>query len=194
MTVPENGVRHLYLARHGQTALNAEGRLRGLADPPLDAAGEAEARRLAEALAAKGSSIVISSPLQRAVHTAAAIAKRAGVAHVVDERFNDRDYGPQTGRLKTEVIAQWGSVDDAPGVESARNVLARVRPALDAVLDENPEGSVIVVTHEAVIRPLIASLAPAWQPELSAPTGSWNDLCRAGADWTIVAADQTPAG
>ena len=39
-----NGPHHLFLVRHGQTALNAEGRLRGLANPCLlytsDAADE----------------------------------------------------------------------------------------------------------------------------------------------------------
>ena len=33
----------VFLARHGRTALNAEGRLRGLSDPPLDDVGLAEA-------------------------------------------------------------------------------------------------------------------------------------------------------
>ncbi|HWU48178.1 MAG TPA: histidine phosphatase family protein, partial [Humibacter sp.] len=37
---------HLYLARHGQTVLNAEGRLRGLANPPLNEVGQAEAAAL----------------------------------------------------------------------------------------------------------------------------------------------------
>jgi broad specificity phosphatase PhoE len=41
----------VYLARHGRTALNAEGRLRGLSDPPLDEVGIAEVARLAEVLA-----------------------------------------------------------------------------------------------------------------------------------------------
>ena len=42
-----SGVDRVYLARHGRTALNAGGRLRGLSNPPLDSVGEAEAQRLA---------------------------------------------------------------------------------------------------------------------------------------------------
>jgi probable phosphoglycerate mutase len=60
----------VFLARHGRTALNAEGRLRGLSDPPLDEVGVAEVARLAEALAPKHPTAVICSPLQRAVATA----------------------------------------------------------------------------------------------------------------------------
>lgn len=37
----------VYLARHGQTALNSSGVLRGLADPPLDETGQEQARQLA---------------------------------------------------------------------------------------------------------------------------------------------------
>ena len=40
-------VRRVYLARHGRTALNADDRLRGLSDPPLDQVGIADAARLA---------------------------------------------------------------------------------------------------------------------------------------------------
>ena len=40
----------IYLVRHGETAFNADGRLRGLADPDLNAAGLGQATRLAESI------------------------------------------------------------------------------------------------------------------------------------------------
>jgi len=86
----------VFLARHGRTALNAEGRLRGLSDPPLDEVGIAEVARLAEALARKHPTAVICSPLQRAVATAQAIGSASGAPVTVDARLNDRDYGPMT--------------------------------------------------------------------------------------------------
>jgi broad specificity phosphatase PhoE len=51
----------VFPARHGQTALNAQGRLRGLSDPPLDEVGTAEVTRLAEVLASKHPTAVICS-------------------------------------------------------------------------------------------------------------------------------------
>ncbi|GAB3033873.1 hypothetical protein GCM10027052_09180 [Parafrigoribacterium mesophilum] len=193
MTTP---TQHLYLIRHGQTTLNAEGRLRGLADPPLDETGLAEARNLAAVLAGKRPSMVLSSPLQRAVRTAELIAEAAGAPCSADGRFNDRDYGPRTGEVKADVVAEWGSVDDAPGVEALSAVLARVRPALDAVLDAaacaGQSGPVVVVTHDAVIRPLIASIDPN-RTNLEEPTGCWNHLARTDGVWTVIAVDQKPA-
>jgi broad specificity phosphatase PhoE len=113
-----SGAPRVYLARHGRTALNAEDRLRGLSDPPLDEVGVAEAARLAEVLATKNPTAVISSPLQRAVATAEAIGAAAGVPASIDIRLNDRDYGTLTGERRDEVRCRFGSIDAAPGVET----------------------------------------------------------------------------
>jgi broad specificity phosphatase PhoE len=188
----ESREQHLYLARHGETVLNAEGKLRGLANPPLDDVGEAEAAALGLYLQAKDVVAVFSSPLSRAVATARAIAQAADIEAHTDDRFNDRDYGPWTGHVKADVIAEFGSVDSAPGVEPLSRVMARARPALDSVLDRYPDGNVVVVTHDAVIRPLLTSLDPGIG-EVSAPTGSVNDLVREDGRWRVVAIDVTPS-
>jgi broad specificity phosphatase PhoE len=44
----------LWLARHGETAENAEGRILGRRDPPLSLAGIAQAEALADRLRDKG--------------------------------------------------------------------------------------------------------------------------------------------
>lgn len=182
---------HLYIVRHGQTALNAEGRLRGLANPPLDGTGITEALAVSDTLTGRGIGAVYSSPLERAAHTGQIIAYDSGAEFSRDERFNDRDYGPWTGHLKTDVIAEFGSVDNAPGVEPVSRVLDRALPALDAVLDAHPDTAVAIVTHDAVIRPLLTALDPAVGP-LTADTGSWNELVREGGQWTILRVDQKP--
>ncbi|MFC4242927.1 histidine phosphatase family protein [Gryllotalpicola reticulitermitis] len=182
---------NLYLARHGQTALNAEGRLRGLANPPLDHVGVAEAERLAWALADKGAGIVLCSPLDRARRTGEIISQAAGIPLQIDERFNDRDYGPQTGQIKADVETQYGSVDEAPGVEPVHDIIERALPALDSVLDEDTTRDVIIVTHDALIRPLILCIDG--RIRATAPTASWNHLRRESGHWSVVAIDQKPA-
>lgn len=191
MTPRTTSAQHLYLVRHGQTALNAEGRLRGLANPPLDETGMREALAVAEALASKGIAFVYSSPLSRAVSTAHAIATASAAPFSADERFNDRDYGPWTGHLKSEVVTDFGSVDAAPGVEPTTAVVARVRPALDAVLDAHLGRAIAVVTHDAVIRPLLAAI-DAELGEVVAETGSWNELVREAGLWRVLIVDQKP--
>lgn len=179
--------RHIILVRHGQTRLNAEGRLRGRADPPLDPVGIAQARAAADALSSLGLSRVVSSPLHRAVETARAIADASRLEPEVDSAFNDRDYGPWTGQVKKEVIARWGSVDAAPGVETQSAVIARSRRALDAIARAADSGPIAIVTHDAVIRPILSSIRPGIDPVVA--TGSWAELEHTGDGWAIVSVD-----
>lgn len=123
----------IILVRHGRTALNAEGRLRGLANPELDPTGVEQALNTAFALRPEGIASVLSSLLNRAVSTAAIIAKISEVDHRAEPALNDRDYGEWTGHIKAEVIEQWGSVDAAPGVEPTDGVRDRALVCLDRI-------------------------------------------------------------
>jgi broad specificity phosphatase PhoE len=111
-----------------------------------------------------------------------------GVPHEADPRFNDRDYGPWTGHPKSEVVAEFGSVDAAPGVEPTAVVLQRVLPALAAVVADGP---LVVVTHDAVIRPVLLAIDPALT-ELVIDTASWNLLERVGESWVVRSTDNKP--
>jgi len=184
-------VDRVYLARHGQTALNADGRLRGLSDPPLDEVGIGEVQRLAQVLAAKHPSVVISSPLGRAVATAKMIAQEAHVAAVVDARLNDRDYGPWTGKVKADVLQQLGSLDDAPGVEPSDAVTARARTAFFELIAEFRTGPLVLVSHDAINRALLAALDPRLA-DIGQRTGCWNQLSRVEGTWRIDYYDQKP--
>lgn len=182
------------LVRHGRTALNKEGRLRGLADPPLDAVGDEQARAVASELSSRPVFKVVCSPLQRARRTAEVIADAARCEVVTDDRFNDRDYGHWTGVLRSEVERQWGSIDDAPGVQPTQAVLDRAVAALDEwadVIDRHLPMVLVCVTHDAVIRPILHFIDPS-MGAAAVNEGSFQVLERIGALWRIVAVDQTP--
>lgn len=181
----------VYLARHGQTALNADGRLRGLSDPPLDEVGVAEAQRLAEVLGPMSPSAVISSPLQRAVATASWIAEAAGVEVYVDGRLNDRDYGAFTGKRRADVEAEFGSVDEAPGVEPLAELTNRAREAFDQIVTEHCTDPIVVVSHDAFNRALLSSL-DSTLVEVSQRTACWNQLSLVNGVWNVDVYDQKP--
>jgi len=180
----------VYLARHGRTALNADGRLRGLADPPLDPVGLAEVSRLAAELATRHPTLVVSSPLQRAVATARAIAAASGIETQVDNRLNDRDYGPQTGRPRTEVEAEYGSVDSAPGVEPAEALAERARRAFFELVAEFGPGPLVMVSHDAFNQALLGQLDPSMGP-ISQDTACWNQLSLVNGSWRVDACNLT---
>ncbi len=187
--------RLLYLARHGRTALNASGVLRGRLDPDLDAVGRQEARRLGDALASSGITTVVSSPLSRAVQTAEAIASPLGITVRVDPRLVDRDYGRWAGSSIEEIEAEWGSVDDAPGVEPATEVRARGLEVLEELRRED-RATCVVVSHDALNRAVLCALEPSLcEPDrVAQPTGCANVLTWAGGSWTVLAAGLLPGG
>lgn len=182
------GATRVYLARHGRTALNAEGRLRGLSDPPLDEVGIAEVSRLAEALAARHPKAVASSPLQRAVATARAIGSAADAPVTVDARLTDRDYGPMTGLHREDVERRYGSVDSAPGVESHAALAERARRAFLELVAELGPGPIVLVSHDAFNTALLAQLDPTLD-RISQRTACWNQLSLVDGNWRVDAYD-----
>ncbi|WP_158166605.1 histidine phosphatase family protein [Mycolicibacterium smegmatis] len=183
-----------YLVRHGRTALNAQGRLRGLADPPLDRIGEQQSSAAAAVLSVLPVHVVVSSPLRRAQHTAAVIAQIAGVPLAVDARLTDRDYGQWTGHRRSDVEREWGTVDAAPGVQPSTEVRERAMGALNEwadVVDHHPGRALVVVSHDAVIRPVLAHIDPDVGP-VAAGEGTYQVLKRTNGQWSITALDQQP--
>ncbi len=145
------------LVRHGQTALNAAGQLRGRLDPVLDEVGQAEVELLADGLKAYGPKLIVSSPVRRAAQTAAAIARATGAGILIDGDLVDRDYGHWEGHTKEEVVARWGSLDQAPGVETRASLTHRAIGMLHKEFRAYP---VVLVTHEVVLQAMLEHLDP----------------------------------
>jgi probable phosphoglycerate mutase len=184
----------IYLARHGQTALNEAGVLRGLADPPLDEEGDDQARRLGMALGPRGLWAVVASPLLRARQTAQPAADRAGLEVDTDQCLVDRDYGQWTGVSQETVVAQWGSVDRAPGVEPRSAVRARAVTGLTDIAQRSTGGTVVVVSHDAVNREvLVAFDAGLGEPDaVPQDNGCFNMLELRGGRWSVLSVNELP--
>lgn len=156
----------LIFVRHAETAWSGR-RYCGRTDVPLTPAGEAAAERLGLELASSLSppSWIVSSPLLRARHTAAAIAAAIGIdALVLDDRWAETDFGEVEGLTYEELEAAFpalaarlvkgDAVVDWPGGETAAALRTRVESALRD-LPESP-GTVIVVSHGGPLRLAIA--------------------------------------
>jgi probable phosphoglycerate mutase len=97
----------IFLLRHGQTAWNAEQRIQGQLDIPLDATGLRQAQRLAGALRDEGIEVLYSSDLQRAAQTAAPLAALTGLPVQPDARLRERGFGVFEGHTYAEIEARW---------------------------------------------------------------------------------------
>jgi broad specificity phosphatase PhoE len=186
----------VYLVRHGQTALNESGVLRGLLDPTLDETGQRQAANLGEVLGPRRPSLVAASPLRRARETAQPIADRAGLTVTTDGCLLDRDYGRWAGTPKETVIARWGSVDAAPGVEPRSAVRERAVLGLTALARRFPRASVVAVSHDAVNQEVLA----AFDPSLSDPddipqdNGCFNILRWTVGGMVVLTVNELPSG
>ena len=162
----------IILVRHGQTDWNSGGssgdHFRGRIDIGLNATGLAQAQSVADCLALVDIAAVYASPLQRAVATAKAIARRHDLPVEPFQALLDIDYGQWGGRSHREVAAQWPELyrqwqtaphlAQIPGGESLDNVRARIDAGLATLLERHDRQIVVLVGHQVVNKVLICRL------------------------------------
>jgi probable phosphoglycerate mutase len=153
------------LLRHGDTRLSPEHRFSGQRDLPLSASGTRQAKAAARHLAA-GVPIdaVVSSPLQRAVDTAAIAAAELGLTTAIDEDLRETDFGDWEGFTLEEIQQRWPAAAAAwqrnpeqapPGGESFADTSCRVNRACDRLLRDHSGQTVLVVSHISPIKILL---------------------------------------
>jgi broad specificity phosphatase PhoE len=177
----------IWLARHGETDANAEGRVQGSLDPPLNERGREQARALASEAAGLGLRALYTSHLLRARETADIVGEAVGLDPVVDERFAESRRGEWEGRLIAEIKADdpdgWAgslAVEPSfrfPGGESLEEHGARVEAALTDV-SRGPLPA-LVICHGGTIRRVLAARRP---DELTERPLSNGVLVRVGDD------------
>ena len=96
------GPSRIFLARHGQSEFNAEGRISGQLDPPLTAKGRKQAQLLARALDDERISSIYTSDLVRARETAAPTALAHGLPIRLSAALREIDLGVLQGRFRDE--------------------------------------------------------------------------------------------
>jgi probable phosphoglycerate mutase len=157
----------VYLARHGSTVL-AEDRFAGETDVPLSEIGRSQARALGARLAGDPIDAFYASPLGRALETARLVAAPHGREVVPRAELREISHGRWEQKTWAEVeslypdeYARWESdpFSFAPeDGETGLAVLARALPALLEIVASHPDGRVLVVSHKATIRLLVATL------------------------------------
>lgn len=157
----------LYILRHGESEGNKDGKFRGRADFPLTERGLMQADDAANFIERKGITAVYSSPLVRALDTAEAVAQRTGLDVNVDGDFNNIFLGEWEGRLKNEIRErfpkEWEIWTTRPeylnmeGMETLDSVQRRSVRRVNEIA-RSAAGDFLIVTHRAVIKPLLSGL------------------------------------
>ena len=162
--VPVYDRRILILLRHARTPNNAQARLQGQFDSPLDEVGYEQASVLGQAVRARWSvDRVVVSSRQRTRQTAEA-AGLEGAPTTVDDRWMEIDFGAYDDRRMSEVMAELGAawavdVGFVPtGGESMLQLHERVGEAVAEIAEEAATSNIVVVTHATPIKSATAWL------------------------------------
>ncbi|MFF9175906.1 bifunctional RNase H/acid phosphatase [Streptomyces sp. NPDC014793] len=156
------------LLRHGETPLTPQKRFSGSGgtDPSLSDAGREQARRVAEALARRGTvQAVVASPLARTRETARIVAARLGLDVTVEEGIRETDFGAWEGLTFGEVrerhpddLNAWLADPEAHptgGGESFAETAVRIAATRDKLVAAHAGRTVLLVTHVTPVKTLI---------------------------------------
>jgi probable phosphoglycerate mutase len=141
------------LVRHGQTDWNAERRLQGSTDIPLNDVGRGQARDAVAVLSGYEWDAIVSSPLSRAAETAGLIAAGLGLGvarHIPG--LTERSFGPAEGLQAGPELEALRIPGGFRGAESEDEAAARGLAALETLAEEFRGRRVLVVAHGTLIR------------------------------------------
>jgi broad specificity phosphatase PhoE len=157
----------IILIRHGECEGNIKGMFRGRTDFPLNKRGLVQAQDLAQELKSFPLKYIYTSPLSRARQTAEAISRQCRVEVKIEERFNNIELGSWEGRYKKEISQEypkeWELWINNPeelrvtDMETLYDVQKRAKACLDKLVLEHKGETLVVITHRAVLKPLIAA-------------------------------------
>ena len=156
--------RILILLRHGRTPNNAQARLQGQFDSPLDEIGFEQSAVVGEALRDRWpvDRLVVSS--RRRTQQTARAAGLSDVPTTVDDRWTEIDFGAyddrRIGDVMAELAAAWASDVSyvPPGGESMTSLHERVGEAVAELAAEATTSNILVVTHATPIKSAVVWL------------------------------------
>ena len=149
----------IYIIRHGQTEKNRANVLQGRSDIPLNDSGRQQAEKVKDHFIKAGIhfDLVYTSPLIRAVQTAAIIAE--GIPQVKDERLIEMDYGPYEGmdlaNPAPEVLEFFRDFVHNPapnGMEPLQAIVVRLGSFLEEIREEAAEKNILISTHAIAMK------------------------------------------
>ncbi|MCX8103779.1 MAG: histidine phosphatase family protein [Candidatus Bipolaricaulota bacterium] len=155
----------VFLVRHGETDWNAQLRVMGQLDIPLNERGRAQARRTAELLAHENFAVIYSSDLVRAVETAQIIAAPHHLDVITVPKLREARYGLWEGLTRHEVLERFPEeyqrrrTDPAnfrpSGGESRRELYERASKIFSELVARHSKQKILIVSHGGTIRAIL---------------------------------------
>ena len=152
----------IYLLRHGETDLNKDKRMSCSDQAKINETGIAQAEEASKVLENINYDLMISSPYMRTKITAE-IANKDRVPIMVDDRLRERN----AGVLEGKPLAEFTKIEMAEffdyyknveyeGAENIKDFCKRVWEFLEEIKEKYKDKSIVLVTHNIVIRAIKA--------------------------------------
>ena len=158
----------IILVRHGETDWNLARRIQGgSSDVPLNVNGKQQAERIALRLQSEKVVAVYSSPLQRALHTAQAIASYHNLEVNIEPSLREIEVGEfegmpvvQIGKYLDQILTgnREGNLPKMPGGESLAELQERGWSTIQRLVGKHPDEVVAVVCHYFIILAIICAV------------------------------------
>ncbi len=166
----------IYIARHGETTWNVERRIQGRSDPDLSPDGYAQSRALLEQLKDRPITAIYASTLRRSILTALPIANHFGLPLRKQPELDEIAFGILEGKQifgsDGEVKREWERFKEnpftyrIPGGENYTDVMNRIRPFAETILQQYRGEEILIVGHRVVNQMLIGILMNYLQEEM----------------------------
>ena len=158
----------LFLIRHGETSWNKDQRCQGSTDIELTPKGREQLGALAHSLRREEIEGVYAGPLRRALETATAIANFHRLEVKIEEGLKYLKKGLLGGLTPAQLVSshrdflkKW--MDEPaflkmPQGECMAELQQRIRKAIQRIVQNHPEGSVVAVSHKLTIRTILCQV------------------------------------
>jgi probable phosphoglycerate mutase len=158
----------LYLVRHGETEWHSENRYAGITDVALTPKGVEQGIKLAEWAKGEELDLIVTSDLSRAFITATPSILATNVAHKVDSRFREVDFGLGEGLTSNEMQLKFPEARNAfiaapadsalPNGEKGTDAVNRAFDALFEIISVDRPLKVLLVAHSTLGRLMLCGL------------------------------------
>ncbi|WP_188496235.1 histidine phosphatase family protein [Pullulanibacillus pueri] len=177
------------MVRHGETNWNAERRLQGRTDIPLNAAGIKQAQACGRFLSQSEWDVVVTSPLGRAKQTAEIINIQLGLTILEMEAFIERGFGDAEGMTYEEKLTTF-SEQPIPNQESKEAVIARTMEGLQTLHQKFPGENILLVAHGGVINAILSTISNGETGKLRLNNACLSTILYKNGQWEIESYNQ----
>lgn len=185
-------VKHFYIFRHGQCPLNVTGHIQGQKfNGSLTDEGRRQAFHTADKLKDKKITLIVTSPLKRAVQTALIIAEKIKAPIWVDHRFIEVNMGIVEGMHISVVEKNFGKIYEQwrhnpngtirfKGGETKSEVRKRILEGLNFYDENTPHDNIGISGHGIAISQMMQYLGETCS---DVPNGAVLHLSRHEGKW-----------